>query len=63
MRTGFLWLKIGGRLYEEPRRGWGDNNKMDFKEIGWENVDCVRLARGRDQWRAVVNTAMNISAA
>ena len=61
MHTGFLWLKLGGRLHGEPRRGGGDNIKMDFKEIGWENVDYVRLAWGRDQWWAVVNTAMNIS--
>jgi hypothetical protein len=51
------------RLHGEPRRGWDDNIKVDFKEIGWENVDYVRLARSRDQWRAVVNTAMNISVA
>ena len=36
---------------------------MYFKEIGWENADYVRLARGRDQWPALVNTAMNISVA
>jgi hypothetical protein len=63
MHTGFRWLKLGGRLHGEPRRGWDDNIEMDCKEIGWENIDYVRLARGRDHWRAVVNTAMNISVA
>jgi len=40
-----------------------DNIKIDFKEMGLESVDYVCLARGRDQWRAVVNTAMNIGVA
>ena len=53
----------GGRLHGGPRRGWDDNIEMDFQEIEWENVDCVRLAWSRDQWRAVVNTALNISVA
>jgi hypothetical protein len=31
---------------------------MDFKEIGWEVVDCVHLAQDSDQWRALVNIVM-----
>jgi hypothetical protein len=37
-----------------------DNIRMDFREIGWECVDCMHLAQDRDQWRALVNTVMNL---
>jgi hypothetical protein len=33
---------------------------MDLREIGWEVVDWIRLTQDRDQWRAVVNTVMNL---
>jgi hypothetical protein len=32
-----------------------DNIKMYLREIGW-----IDLAQDRDQWRALVNTAMNL---
>jgi hypothetical protein len=33
---------------------------MDLTEIVWEGVDWIHLAQDRDQWRAVVNTVMNL---
>jgi len=33
---------------------------MDLGEVAWEVVDWINLAQDRDQWRALVNTAMNI---
>jgi hypothetical protein len=33
---------------------------MDLREIRWEGVDWVHLAQDRDQWRAPLNTAMNL---
>jgi hypothetical protein len=50
----------GKRPLGRPRRRWQDNIKMDLKEIGWGGMDCLDLAQDRDQWRAVVNTAMNL---
>ena len=32
-----------------------DNIKMDLKEIGWDSMDCMHMAQGRDKWQAVVN--------
>jgi hypothetical protein len=43
-----------------PRRRWVDNIKMDLREIGWDGVDWIELAEERDQWRALVNTVMNL---
>jgi hypothetical protein len=44
------------------RRRWEDNIKMDLREIGWGGMDWIDLAQDRDQWRALVNTVMNIRA-
>jgi hypothetical protein len=32
---------------------------MDLEEIEWDGRDWIELAQDRDQWRALVNTAMN----
>jgi hypothetical protein len=37
-----------------------DNIKIDLGEIGWDGMDWVDLAQDRDQWRALVNTVMNL---
>jgi hypothetical protein len=34
--------------------------KMDLRKIGWDGRDWIDLAQNRDQWRALVNTAMNL---
>jgi hypothetical protein len=33
---------------------------MDLREIGWDGMDWIDLAQDRDQWRALVNTVMNL---
>jgi hypothetical protein len=33
---------------------------MDLREIGWGGMDRIDLAQDRDQWRALVNTIMNL---
>jgi hypothetical protein len=37
-----------------------DNIKMDPKEIGRDGVDWIDMAEHRDQWRALLNTEMNL---
>jgi hypothetical protein len=36
-----------------------DNINMDLTEIGWSGIHWIHLAQDRDQWRALVSTAMN----
>jgi hypothetical protein len=33
---------------------------MDLRKIGWNGMDWIDLAQDRDQWRALVNTVINL---
>jgi hypothetical protein len=33
---------------------------MDLRDIGWNGVDLIDMAQDRDQWRALVNTMLNV---
>jgi hypothetical protein len=37
-----------------------DNIKMDIRDIRWDGVDYIDVAQDRDQWRALVNTVLNL---
>jgi hypothetical protein len=37
-----------------------DNIKIDLREKEWYGVAWIDLAQDRDQWRALVNTVMNL---
>jgi hypothetical protein len=37
-----------------------DNIRMDLGERGWDGMDWIELAQDRDQWRALMNTVMNL---
>jgi hypothetical protein len=50
----------GKRPLERPRRRWEDNIKMDLREIGIDGANWIRLTQKRVQWRAFVNTIMNL---
>jgi hypothetical protein len=49
----------GKRPLRRPRRRWVDNIKIHLREIGWDGVDWIEPL-DRDQWRALVNTVMNL---
>jgi hypothetical protein len=50
----------GKRPLGRPGRRWEDNIRMDLKEIEWGGMNWIDLARNRDQWRALVNTVLNL---
>jgi hypothetical protein len=50
----------GERPLGRPRRRLVDNIKMDLREIEWDGIDWIDLAQDRDQWKALVNTVMNL---
>jgi hypothetical protein len=50
----------GKRPLGRPRRRWVGYIKIDVGEIGWDDMDWIELAQDRDQWRALVNTVMNL---
>jgi hypothetical protein len=45
-----------GRL----RHRWEDNIKMDLRKTGIDVAKWIRLAQDKVQWRAFVNTVMNL---
>jgi hypothetical protein len=50
----------GKRPLGRPRRRWVDNIEMDLRDIVWGGIDWIDVAQDRDQWRALVNTVMNL---
>jgi hypothetical protein len=50
----------GNAPLRKPRHRREDNVKMDAREIEWSGTDWINLAPGRDQYCALVNTAMNL---
>jgi hypothetical protein len=55
-----VWRPEGKRPLGRRRHMWEDNIKLDLGEIGINWVNWIRLAQDRVQWRAFVNTVMNL---
>jgi hypothetical protein len=52
MHIGFWW--------ESRKEGKRPLGRPNLGEIGWGGMDWIDLAQDRDQWRAIVNTVMNL---
>jgi hypothetical protein len=48
----------GKRSLGRPKRRWVGNIRMELREIVWDGMDWIDLAKFRDQWESLVNTAM-----
>ena len=59
-----MWTKLGKiegkRSLGKPRRRRKDNIKMDLQELGYGGMNWIEMAQGRDRWRALVSTVMNL---
>jgi len=63
MRNAYkiLVIKPEGKTPCRSSRSKGKNNiMMNLIEVGWEGVDMIRMAQDSDQWRGLLNTAMNL---
>jgi hypothetical protein len=56
----FVAKPEGKRPLLRPRHRGEDNMRVDLSEIGCGDVDWIHLVQDRDQWRAHVNTVMNL---
>jgi hypothetical protein len=50
----------GKRPLEKPRHSWVDNIRKDLGEVGWGDVDWIGLAKDRNRWRVLLNSALNL---
>jgi hypothetical protein len=50
----------GKRPLQNPTRRWDENIRMDLREIVRGGMDWTDLDLGKNQWRALVNKAMNL---
>jgi hypothetical protein len=50
----------GKRPLGRPRSRLMDNIEMDRRERRWYGMVWIDLAEDKDQWRALVNTVMNL---
>jgi hypothetical protein len=50
----------GKRPLRRPTRGCVNNIKMNLREIRWGGSEWLYLAQDKNQWRALVNTVMNL---
>jgi hypothetical protein len=50
----------GKRPLGKSRHRWGNNIRTDLGVLGWGVLDWIHLALDMDQWRALLNTIMNL---
>jgi len=58
MITIFWSGKLKGR--GDSKYSWEDNIRMDLREIGMDVADWMYLSQDQNQWRALINTVMNL---
>jgi hypothetical protein len=60
--TGFwvLVVRPEGKRPLRPGSRWEDNIKIDLGVIGVDVANWIQLAQDRFQWRAFVNTVLNL---
>jgi len=57
---GVLVGKPQGVPLGRPRRKRGYTAEVDIKEIEWQSLGGIYVAHDRGQWRALLNTVINL---
>jgi hypothetical protein len=62
MHIGYWWEGQKERAHWEDQNagGWTMLKWILERERGWGGVDCIDMTQDRDQWRALVNTVLNL---
>jgi hypothetical protein len=55
MHIEYWWECQKQKNTRKTKRRW-----VDLRETGWDGMDWIDLAQDRDQWRALMNTVMNL---
>jgi hypothetical protein len=53
--SALLSLPLG-----RPARRWNDNISVERREIGWGDIDWIKLAQDTDWWRDTVKTIVHL---
>jgi hypothetical protein len=48
------------RPFGRPRSRWEYNIRVALRETGWVGVEWMHQVQDRNQWRALMNTVMNL---
>jgi hypothetical protein len=59
-RSGSCFKPERNRRLPKYQYTWDNDNKLNFKQTGYEGVDLINLAKDWDQWRALVDMVMNL---
>jgi hypothetical protein len=51
----------GKKQLGRPRHRWDGKIKLDFKDLGCEDVNWIHLVQDMVQWQAFLNTVINFS--
>jgi hypothetical protein len=54
MRIGYWWES------QKERDHWEDQDVGGRTVLRWDGMDWIDLVQDRDQWRALLNTVMNL---
>jgi hypothetical protein len=60
MHIEYWWESQKERTTGKTKTRWVNKIKMDLREIGWDGVDCMHMAQDREEWKALVNTVLNL---
>jgi hypothetical protein len=59
MHIGY-WLESQKETTRKTTHRWGDNMNVRLRETGYGSIDRIDVHQDSGQWRALVNTVLNL---